>query len=101
MLPQIGQKPNCECCRDGGPKPLSQSRRGWEGTAGTLSIGVWILMPKCPICLAAYVAVWTGLGLSFTQAAYFRWALLFLSGGVLMYLLMKWMARTMVGRNAS
>jgi hypothetical protein len=89
MLPQIGSKSQCECCNVSARKSLFQSRRGWEGAAGALSIGVWVLMPKCPLCLAAHLALWTGLGLSFTQAAYFRWALLALSGGVLIYLATK------------
>lgn len=63
-----------------------------------LSISVWVLMPKCPLCLAAYLAVWTGLGLSFTLAAYVRWTLLALSACMLGFLLMKWTLRMMVGR---
>jgi hypothetical protein len=60
---------------------------------GLLSIGVWVLMPKCPVCLAAYVALWTGLGLSFATARYVRWSLLLLSGAALLYLLVNRFAR--------
>jgi len=54
---------------------------------------VWAFMPKCPICLAAYVALWTGLGLSFAAATYFRWSLLCLSGVLLFYLTLRRLAR--------
>jgi hypothetical protein len=44
---------------------------------------------KCPLCLAAHVALWTGLGMSFAVATYFRWALLLMSGLILVYLVLK------------
>jgi len=34
------------------------------------------LMPKCPLCVAAYLALATGIGISFTTAAYIRSALI-------------------------
>jgi hypothetical protein len=54
---------------------------------GALSVGVWVLMPKCPVCLAAHVALWTGLGLSFAAAKYVRWGLMLLSATALLYLI--------------
>lgn len=44
--------------------------------AWVLPSAVLAFMPKCPACLAAYAALWTGLGMSFTAAAYARRALI-------------------------
>ncbi len=60
---------------------------------GAASIGVWVLMPKCPVCLAAYVALWTGLGLSFATAQYVRSSLLLLSATAMLYLVFRRFAR--------
>jgi hypothetical protein len=95
MLPLEGRSLPGGCCHGDGPQPSSQaarptstshrSRSAWEMAAGALSLGVWVLMPKCPVCLAAYVALWTGLGLSFTAATTIRWSLLALSALLLLY----------------
>jgi hypothetical protein len=62
------------------------ARRGLE-LAGWVSSGAaWALLPKCPACLAAYVAVWTGLGLTLSTAIYLRLLLLTLCGASLLYL---------------
>jgi len=47
------------------------------------------LVPKCPACLAAYVTLWTGLGLSLATATYLRWMLLFLCVASLLFLIVK------------
>jgi hypothetical protein len=77
------------CCHAGDTRSSPPSWRGWELTTGALSIGLWALVPKCPMCLAAYMTLWTGIGLSFTQAAYLRWSLLGFSGGLLCLLALK------------
>jgi hypothetical protein len=99
MLPELKQSKSagCGCCE---PKrlqhPQSRSRGVWEIATGSLSVAVWILMPKCPVCLAAHVAFWTGLGLSFTAAKYARYSLMALSCVALLYV----GARRLVSRNA-
>ncbi|HVC92397.1 MAG TPA: hypothetical protein VND64_01840 [Pirellulales bacterium] len=65
--------------------------------AGALSLGLWALMPKCPVCLAAYVALWTGLGLSLAEATCLRWSFLCLSGVLLFYLALKRKRRALAG----
>lgn len=46
---------------------------GWVIPSATLA-----LLPKCPLCVAAYVALATGIGISFTAAAYLRATLIVL-----------------------
>jgi hypothetical protein len=64
-------------------------RRCLEVIHGLVSAIVLVLMPKCPVCLAAYVAIGTGMGLSITTATYVRASLLLLSMASLSYLAMR------------
>jgi hypothetical protein len=45
-----------------------------------------LIIPKCPVCLAAYIALGTGIGISFAVAAWIRWVLIILCVGSFLYL---------------
>ena len=59
-------KPN-----DSKPKPSPIRRATFTAKWIVPSAGL-ILMPKCPMCLAAYIAFATGLGVSFETADWLR-----------------------------
>jgi hypothetical protein len=62
------------CAEGAATRPHRQSYIGFAGWVVPSTI--LALMPKCPVCLAAYVAVGTGFALSATVAAFLRMALI-------------------------
>jgi hypothetical protein len=77
------------CCNASGQKTPTWARRAREILAWALPSVLLALVPKCPACLAAHVALWTGLGLSFSTATYLRWALLLVCIASLLFLVVK------------
>jgi hypothetical protein len=78
------------CCATAGDRKMpTWVRRAREGFAWVFPSAVLVLLPKCPVCLAAHVALWTGLGLSLSTATYLRWVLLFLCIASLLFLIVK------------
>ena len=59
-------------------KACCVKRRGTEAASWLVPGSLLILMPKCPVCLAAYVAAATGLGLSASAASDLRMSLIVL-----------------------
>jgi hypothetical protein len=60
-----------QCCV-GGRAPHCLARRLYRVTASILPAAALALLPKCPLCLAAWLTVATGFSLSATGAAWLR-----------------------------
>ena len=78
------------CCDTAGDRETpTWVRRVRAIFAWALPSAILVLVPKCPACLATYVMLWTGLGLSLATATYMRWVLLFLCVASLLFLIVK------------
>lgn len=81
----------CETANSGKSKPSTFKVR--EYLAWLLPSAMLVVLPKCPACLAAYVALWTGLSLSFSTAANLHWAMVLLCAASLLFLSVKRLSR--------
>jgi hypothetical protein len=71
---------SAQCCREAGHGSYV-SRRGWRRTKATTGLGVPAiilasLVPKCPMCVAAYLALATGVEISIGTAVWLRMAVI-------------------------
>ena len=62
---------------------------------------VFTIIPKCPVCLAGYIALSTGIGLSITTATYVRIVLIIICILSVLYFVVKHVRRFVVNVESS
>jgi hypothetical protein len=76
------------------PTVVGRARKRTRGAAAWALPSVALaLVPKCPMCVAAYLAIGGGLGVSLTTAAHLRTALVWLCWSTLALLAVRMVAR--------
>jgi hypothetical protein len=84
-----------DCChiaardRDNAPQPAPHLRRGAEIAGWIIPSATLVLLPKCPVCVAMYVALLSGVGISVASASILRTSLLILCVTALLFLALK------------
>lgn len=69
--------------------PRNHRKKRLFGVGGSVGPGVLLLLlPKCPACMAAYLAVFTGVGLAGPVAEYLRPLMAIIFAVSVMYLVM-------------
>ena len=69
----------------GNPQPQAIARRCLGVASWVVPSAILMLLPKCPLSVAAYVSLESGVGLSFSTAGYLRQMLVFLCVASLLY----------------
>src|SRR5215472_12006406 len=75
----VGHKTRETRIANGDPRAAASRKGAVRSSAGLIfPSAVLLLLPKCPACIALYVAMGTGVGLSFTTATYLRLGIMIL-----------------------
>jgi len=80
-----------------GHRPTGFLRRVWQSIQWLFPAAVLALMPKCPFCVMAYVALFTGIGISVSTARWIQIMMVMVCVSSLGYLvarLWRWRAAT-------
>lgn len=81
---------------NGDPRPAPSRKRAARSFAGLMfPSAVLMLLPKCPACIALYMAMGTGVGLSVATATYLRMGIVILCVLSLGYFVAYWGRRVL------
>jgi hypothetical protein len=100
MLLGRGAPVSLPCCRERS-RPGALARRGLDIASFVGPAAVLALLPKCPLCIAAYLAAGTGLGIAISTAAHLRMLILVVCMACLVFMVMKHAVRWMAWRRVS
>jgi hypothetical protein len=99
---------NCPFCNlESPPNPSDGKqrtgflRRTWRKTQWIFPAALLALMPKCPLCVAAYIALFTGIGISVTTARWIQILMLVLCLTSLAYFVVRYLRRRGESRGCS
>ncbi|SFQ52412.1 hypothetical protein [Parafilimonas terrae] len=87
----------CNCNKHITPLKITENKQGKKKAARrgrafiemAVPAFVFMLIPKCPVCLAGYIALATGAGISLTTATYMRIGLIIACVASLVYFVFK------------
>jgi hypothetical protein len=80
-------------------RQVGRLRRAWRSLSWLMPAMLLACMPKCPLCVAAYIALFTGIGVSVATAHWIRIILITSCVAVLLALVLKaWWRRVMTVR---
>jgi hypothetical protein len=69
-----------------GQRSTDLLRRTWRGVQWLFPTALLVLMPKCPLCVTMYIAMFTGIGVSVSTARWIQILMLVLCLASLGYL---------------
>lgn len=95
LLGEVRMRLTCKHCAikeraaNTGPRPSPWLARVARLTRWIVPSAILVLLPKCPLCIAGYVMLATGIGISFTAAVYLQAGFTVLCVASLLYLVVK------------
>ncbi len=99
---------NCPFCNldsapnsDTGKRPGGFLRRAFRGIQWLFPAAILVLMPKCPLCVVAYVALFTGIGIGVATARWIQIGMLAICFASLVYLTVRCLRRRSDSRGST